>query len=216
MLGVSPDTVRRWARQGRLGVLRPSGEYKFEVAELKRWAHNQGMRLSDGSETIRLPRRPDPGTQPLAAALARGSVLHEVEGGDPDTVLANLVELVLPDADLDRAALLDQLLDRERMASTGLGGGVALPHPRTPSSDFVVEPTVVIAMLAGPVDWNALDAAPVRTAILLLSPSPQLHLQVLSRLAFVLRDEGFQKLLAGRGEADAVRRRVAELEPTGA
>ena len=151
--------------------------------------------------------------QPLTTALARGTVLHEVVGASAGEVLSNLVELAPMAETVDRLELVRQLQAREALASTGLGGGVALPHPRTPSTDFVEQALVVVAMLETPIDWHALDGAPVHTAILLISPSPQEHLKVLSRLAFVLRDSKFQQLLAARAEADAVRGRVNELEP---
>lgn len=213
MLGVSPDTVRRWARQGRLGVMRPSGEFNFEHAELERWAAAQGLQLRrPGAYSSRILVT-DPGAQPLATALGRGTVLHEVAGATPSEVLFNLVERALLPESVDREGLVSQLEAREALASTGLGDGVALPHPRTPSATFVSEPTVVIAMLEHEVDWRAIDGQPVHTAILLLSPSPQLHLQVLSRLAFLLREERFLELLRTRAEADTVRAAVIELEP---
>jgi len=213
MLGVSPDTVRRWARQGRLGMMLRGGEFRFEVVELQTWARNQGLRLQEaGSATGRVIAG-DAGAQPLTIALARGTVLHEVVGASAGEVLSNLVELAPLAESVDRLELVRQLQGREALASTGLGGGVALPHPRTPSTDFVEQALVVIAMLETPIDWHALDGAPVHTAILLVSPSPQEHLKVLSRLAFVLRDSKFQQLLAARAEADAVRERVNELEP---
>jgi PTS system nitrogen regulatory IIA component len=211
MLGVSPATVKRWARQGRLGVLRPSGEFRFEQAELRRWARNQGLDLH---EARGLPR--EAGTPascgPLAGALAAGSVLHEVPGVSPDEVLSNLVELAPLAESVDRLGLLAQLQAREHMASTALGGGVALPHPRIPSTAFVAEPTLVVALLASPVPWKALDGEPVHAVLLLLNPDPQAHLTVLSRVAFLLRQESFIKALRERADAETLRGLVASLE----
>lgn len=215
-LGVSPQTVERWARQGRLGVLRPSGEFRVAEDELRSWAESQGLRLRPPAPAEEPEPPPLDALPPLQAALRRGRVLAGVSGATPAAVLASLVASA-PLADgAERAALLEQLLERERMASTGLGGGVALPHPRTPSRDFVREPVIVIGMLAAPVDWGALDGAPVGTAILLVSPTPQAHLQVLSRLAFLLRDPRFADALArGAGGAE-IERLAALLEPPAA
>jgi len=211
MLGVSPDTVNRWARQGRLGVLRPSGGFRVELTELQRWARNQGLRLRQPVETTAPPA--DPVRRPLAAALARGGILHDVVGDTPEAVLGEIVARAPLAEGVDRDALLGALLEREGLATTALGGGVALPHPRTPSADYVAEPTVVVAMLDGESDWAALDGAPVHSAVLLVSPTPQQHLQVLSRVAFLLRDGRFAELLHARASADAVAAMVAELEP---
>lgn len=209
-LGVSAETVRRWARQGRLGVLQPSGEFQVGIEELQTWAREQGLRLHEASATsgARTATR-----APVGAALERGGIVHGLAGATPDEVLRALVAAAPLTAGADRSALLQQLQAREAMASTGLGAGVALPHPRTPSADFVKEPLVFLASLAQPVDWRALDGRPVHTVILLLSPSPQQHLQTLSRLAFLLREPRFLAALEQRAAAEQIRALAAQFEP---
>jgi len=211
MLGVSPATVRRWARQGRLGVMRPSGEFHFEEAELGRWARNQGLSVGvSKSAATALPV--DPETQPLVAAVSRGHILHRVPGVSAGEVLSNLVELAPLDESCNRLALLEQLQARETLASTALGHGVSLPHPRTPSKTFVQKPMVVLAMLDGVADWKALDKEPVHTAILLLSPSPKEHLVVLSRIAYLLRVSDFVDALRSHASAEDLMGLMAKLE----
>jgi len=212
MLGVSSSTVRRWARQGRLGIMRPSGEFRFEQEELRKWARNQGLRLRSGCQTRRRPAVVDPDSFPLSTALDRGSILHQVPGASPGEVLSNLVELAPLPESCDRFSLLEQLQGRETLASTALGEGVALPHPRKPSTDFVVDPMLVIALLEQEVDWQAIDGKPIHTAILLLNPSSREHLQVLSRLAFVMREPAFPRALIERVEGELLRRLVNRLE----
>lgn len=214
MLGVSAETVRRWARQGRLGVLQPTGEFQVNLAELQAWARDQGLRLqepSSSSASVAASRAQS--LPPLCAALARGRILSGVAGSTLEEVLhALVVAAPLVDA-ADRNALLKQLKEREAMASTGLGSGVALPHPRSPSAAFVREPIVIIATLAKPVDWRALDGKPVHSVILLVSPTPQQHLQVLSRIAFLLREPRFLGALERRAAADEISALAAQFEP---
>lgn len=213
MLGVSPATVRRWARQGRLGMLRPSGEFRFEPGELQRWARNQGLQLRQNrSAGAPATAMGDESHGPLGAALHRGAVLHHVPGVSPDEVLSNLVELAPLEEAVDRLGLLSQLQAREHMASTALGQGVSLPHPRVPSSAFVHEPMLVIGMLENPVPWRALDGEPVHAVLLLLNPTPQEHLAILSRVAYMLRQDSFQKALQEGAEADALRELIDRLE----
>jgi len=212
MLGVSSSTVRRWARQGRLGVMRPSGEFRFEEKELLKWARNQGLRCRSSTAVRRHPAVVDPASFPLSTALERGTILHHVPGVSPGEVLSNLVELAPLSDDCDCLALLEQLQARESLSSTALSDGVALPHPRTPSKQFVTEPLLVIAMLEQEVDWNSLDGKPVHTAILLVNPTSQEHLQVLSRLAFVMREPAFPRALTEHVDAETLRRLVNRLE----
>ena len=212
MLGVSSGTVRRWARQGRLGIMRPSGEFRFEQEELRKWARNQGLRLRTSGSSHRRPAVVDPDSFPLSTALDRGSILHHEPGISPGEVLSNLVELAPLPESCDRLGLLEQLQAREALASTALTDGIALPHPRKPSSDFVSDPMLVIAMLEQEVDWRSVDGKPVHTAILLINPTSREHLQVLSRLAFVMREPAFPRALIEHVESESLRRLVNRLE----
>lgn len=191
--------------------MKPSGEFRFEEAELGRWARNQGLRLGSGNVQVK-PTTPDADALPLTAAVREGAVLHGVPGISAGEVLSNLVELAPMEESCDRLALLAQLQGREALASTALGHGVALPHPRTPSTEFVPAPMVVVAMLDGVADWKALDDEPVHTALLLLSPTPKQHLQVLSRIAFLLRAPAFVDALRTHAPAEDLMDLLGSLE----
>ena len=220
LVGVSPATLRRWAREGQLGVLRPSGDYRFHEAELRAWARSHGLRLRDAATEGRAswPTAAAGGAseeQPLTLALGRGGVLEQAATGDRDALLQAMVEAMPLDSSASRPALLAQLLEREQLTSTGLGDGIAVPHPRTPSAAFSKESLVMLALPAAPIEWGALDGQPVHAAFLLVNPAPGVHLKVLSRLAFVLRDSGFQDLLREGAEFAEILTATARLEPRG-
>lgn len=92
----------------------------------------------------------------------------------------------------DRAARLDHLpkddilkvvLDREETGSTGLGGGVALPHGKSP---LLTRPALILALAPAGVDFDSLDGRPAQVFVLLLSPREgdgREHLQLLARLS---------------------------------
>jgi nitrogen PTS system EIIA component len=222
MLGVSSGTVSRWAREGVLGVRRPSGEFRFETAQLRRWARSQGLKINDlHSVPIKgsWPAADTPGSaaessQPLTMALSRGGSVDQLDCETQEDVLRALVAAAPLPTTTDRNHLLEQLFQRENLSSTGLGHGVALPHPRTPSAAFSPEAMVVLGQLREPMDWDALDGEPVHTVLLLLNPSPEVHLKVLSRLAFLLREDRFQALLSERADFAEILALAAELEPT--
>lgn len=220
LLGVSPATLRRWAREGQLGVLRPSGDYQFDENELRSWARSHGLRLREGRASGKAgwPRAgvaPANEEQPLTLALARGGDFSGQSAENRDGLLhAMVAEVPLADG-ADRARLLAQLLERESLTSTGLGEGFAVPHPRTPSTSFSEEPVVMLALPRPALDWGALDGQPVHAVFLLVNPSPAAHLKVLSRLAFVLRNPGFAALLAGGASFEEVLTAAAQLEPRG-
>jgi PTS system nitrogen regulatory IIA component len=134
---------------------------------------------------------------------------------DPDTVLARvsvptkkhlLQSLATTAADayaLDAASVLDTLVEREKLGSTGFGGGIAIPHGRVEGLERVVG---VVAQLVQPVDYQAIDDLPVDLAFMLLSPprAGAEHLKALARVSRSLRDRGFVAKLRGVGSPDAL------------
>ena len=90
----------------------------------------------------------------------------------------------------DPADALARLIEREQTMSTGLGGGVAIPHAK---SDKVRNMVVAMARVPDGVDFKAIDGKPVYVVFLLLGPpdSTRLHVDLLARIAYLVRTPGF-------------------------
>ena len=99
--------------------------------------------------------------------------------------------------------IVERLVERERLGSTGFGGGVAIPHGKIDGIDHVVG---LFARLATPVDFQAIDDMPVDLVFLLLSPPDAgvEHLKALARVSRRLRDQRFVAKLRGAGSTDAL------------
>lgn len=97
----------------------------------------------------------------------------------------------------------ERLAARERIGSTGFGGGVAIPHARLPDIDTV---TGVFMRLAQPIEFDAVDDLPVDLIFMLMSPveSGAEHLKALARVSRRLRDRIFLAKLRGAGSPDAL------------
>lgn len=203
LLNVSEATMRRWIRQGLFhGV---SG-HRIERSEVLRWAREHGIAAGD-----RPSPRPEPEADLLADAVARGAVVVGRDPADAAEAIGLAIE-ALPLADeRRRPELLQEVLERERMASTGLGLGVALPHPRKPPAGLVDEPVISVCFPERPLDWAALDGAPVFAVLLVLAPNAPVHLQLLARIAFVLRSETFVEFLRGRPGRDELVERLRSI-----
>ena len=105
--------------------------------------------------------------------------------------------------DIQPKVIVERLVERERLGSTGFGGGVAIPHGKIEGLNRVVG---VFARLAQPIDFNAIDDMPVDLIFLLLSPPDAgvEHLKALARVSRKLRDRGFVAKLRGAGSEDAL------------
>ncbi|MCB2091088.1 MAG: PTS IIA-like nitrogen regulatory protein PtsN [Alphaproteobacteria bacterium] len=95
------------------------------------------------------------------------------------------------------------LMERERLGSTGVGHGVAIPHGRFPDLDQIVG---IFAKLEKPVNFDALDDQPVDLIFLLLVPEQAGadHLKALAKVSRVLRDQSVCEKLRGTDSADAI------------
>ena len=127
--------------------------------------------------------------------FARDHVLGTIEVASQDDVFAQLaakaVELGVAS---DAAAIAGDYREREQEATTGFGGGVAIPHSKT---DNVSSAVLLFARLSQPVEWHALDDAPVSTVISILAPTSgaDVHLQLLAKLARKLMHADFTEVL---------------------
>lgn len=104
------------------------------------------------------------------------------------------------------------LLARERLGSTALGDGIAIPHPRNPIVLHVPRPTATLCFFEHPPGFGALDGKPVHTLITLEGPTVKGHLRLLSRLAFCLRDPGLKALLAEQAGRESILTAFREVE----
>lgn len=104
---------------------------------------------------------------------------------------------------VDARQVATALADRERIGSTGFGGGIAIPHARLAGLPHVIG---VFARLAHPVDFQAIDELPVDLVFMMLSPpdAGADHLKALARVSRRLRDQGFVAKLRGAGSPDAL------------
>ena len=121
-------------------------------------------------------------------------------------VLQELVELVTRGrSDGDIGPILASVRERELVLSTGVGGGVAIPHGKTPHIDQLV---LAAGIAPEPIDFDALDGKPVRLFFLLVGPESAsgAHVKTLSRISRLLRRESLRTdLLAARSPEDFLR-----------
>jgi PTS system nitrogen regulatory IIA component len=124
-------------------------------------------------------------------------------------VLKELAEHAAGLIDVDAQQLLGALMERERLGTTGVGHGIAIPHARLDQLDKVVG---LFAKLSEPIDFEALDDQPSDLIFMLLAPNSADadSLKALARVSRVLRDTGLQQRLRQARDADAVYRMLTE------
>jgi PTS system nitrogen regulatory IIA component len=205
LLGSPEERVHDWIEEAALPAQKIRGQYRINRSDLLEWAtkHNIGVDPRAFSRE---------GTPSLADALRAGGVHHTIAGSDLATIIRNIVELLpLPDS-ADRDMLLQILLARDALGVTPVGDGIAIPHVRTP---IILAPTdVVLALsfLTNPLDLHASDGRAIDTFFLLICPTNHVHLAMLAKLAYGLKDETFRAAVRRRASAEEIVRIAAALE----
>ena len=131
------------------------------------------------------------------------AVLASAKATGKKALLAELASRASGLFNVDERKLFDRLLERERLGSTGIGGGIAIPHGRKAP---MVKPLGLFARMAHPVDFDAIDERPVDIVFLLVTPegAGADHLKALARVSRLLRDRSLVEKLRATENAEAL------------
>ena len=113
---------------------------------------------------------------------------------------------------IPRSRVFDSLFDREKLGSTGLGYGVAIPHGRIKT---LKEPACAFVRTTTPIAFEAPDGQPVNLVFAMLVPehATEAHLELLSELAQMFSDARLRESLAATGDVQAAHRLITEWSP---
>ena len=148
----------------------------------------------------------------LAAILPAGNVLVNVEATSKKRVFEHAGLLFENQHAIARGTVTDNLFARERLGSTGLGHGVAIPHGRVKG---LKNPLAAVVRLSQAIPFDAPDDEPVLLLIFLLVPeaATQRHLEILSEIAEMLSDRELRERLKSDADAAAVHKLISDWEP---
>jgi len=139
----------------------------------------------------------------LSDLIEVSAIMPALKANSKKQVLQLLSEKAARITGLPEREIFDTVLRREKLGSTGVGNGIAIPHGKIPGVRRI---TGVFARLEQPVDFDSLDDQPVDLVFLLLAPegAGADHLKALSRIARVLRDGDTVAKIRGTSDAAAI------------
>jgi PTS system nitrogen regulatory IIA component len=206
--------VQRWISQGRIPIRQDGQICVFNETVLEKWAatHNLSFRPPN-EKPIETPSPAGAARcDGLLSAMKRGGVYYNVKGNDARSVLEAASTRLSGFSAEAKKVLHQRLMEREKLMSTGVGKGVAIPHPRTPLEDLGSDSLLATFFLDQRVDFGAIDDKPVFVLFILLCPATSEHLNLLSRLAFCVRDDGFVSFLETAPDAEALFSKIETFE----
>ncbi len=209
-LNVDEKTVVRWIRKDNLPAESLHGDYRINPVDQLEWATERGIKVNPA-----LYKMPDADNRPLptlSEALQAGGIHCGFPGTDKETVLRNVVEVLDLPPEIDPEFILQVLLAREAMGTTAVGDGIAIPHVRNPILVQLPVPKIALCFLSQPVDFGALDGKPVQILFTITSPTIRMHLHLLSKLAYCLRDQRLRDILGRQCDPRAIMDVILDIE----
>ncbi len=148
----------------------------------------------------------------LSELLSANRIKVPMGSRSKDDILRELVALVANGrGEADSDAILAAVREREQVLSTGIGGGVAIPHGKSPHVDQLL---LAAGVTRDPVDFDALDGQPVQLFFLLVGPESAAgaHVKALSRISRLLRRDQLRQELIAASSAEEFLRMIAASE----
>lgn len=216
LLNVSETTIRRWLVDSKTADRLPAylinHQYRFNREEVERWVmrRKQPSEQQEEIESYGIGRSGSLQFS-LYRALHKGNVVNDVPGSTKSAIIHASMRSVADSLGLDADGLTDLLLDRERLQSTALGNGIAIPHTR----DFLLNrgyDIVIAAFPEQPVEFESLDGQPVHTLLFLFASDDKRHLHLLSKIAYLASRPSAVEMLRSRPSKENLLEYIREWE----
>ncbi len=185
-LKLSEKTILKMIKNQEIPCAKVANQWRFIRPMLDDWLTSQMNVIpqNDLSRQIELEFE----YFPLSRLMDEQLITLNINRGSKEEILNQLVGLAKKKNLIsEENDLLDKLLDRENLISTGIGNGVALPHLRKPSSRIVYGPKIIIGVSKQGINFDSLDKKPVHLIFLILTDSEIVHLRVMAKLTGILR-----------------------------
>ena len=143
--------------------------------------------------------------------LKRETILSDLKAQDKKGILEEMVSAVSPIAGVNSQDLVRVLMERERLGSTGIGGGIGIPHGKLKALDTLV---LGFGLSRRGVDFESMDGNPTHIFFLLVTPenSTGLHLKLLARISKLLKQEPFKERLMNAHSGDEIYAIIQEVD----
>lgn len=219
LLNVSETTIRRWLTDGKIPAYKINHQYRFNRLEIENWV--MGQRINQSSASDAQAEKKINSDESLAKggrkqfslyrAVHQGDILVDIPGKTKKEIIRNTMERVAKSLDLDPEVASELLLQREKLQSTALNHGIALPHARE-SIIRSGKDAVFVVFPPEPLDYDSLDGEPVHTLFFLFASEDKNHLHLLAKIAHLSSQEGTLEFLRSRPSKEKLMAFIREWE----
>ena len=164
----------------------------FNKEEVQEWAIQNNITLSEKLLSLAGSELP----VSISGLIDKGGIIYGIRGRNAAELLTDAVTRMKLPPEVRQDEVLACLIEREEMMPTGVGRGIAIPHPRNPIIADVDHESITVCSLASPVEYGAVDGKPVHTLFIIFSANAKRHLEILSKLLFLCQQPQFVEMLA--------------------
>lgn len=204
ILKVSEKTITRMLQDGSIPGFKIANQWRFHPEDFENWLKKKRRERGGSARSgIASMLSHELESIPLSRLTAEDLVVINIAPGTKEEVLKALSQPLIDRGVIkDKDTFVSGLMAREKMMSTGVGGGVALPHLRDPQEVPVERPLVIIGTSLEGIIWDSLDGNPVTLFLMPVTGDEVIHIRTLAAIRKALVMDGIIELLsqAGSGE----------------
>jgi len=186
-LKLAEKTVLRMVHRKEIPCAKVGSQWRFVRAMIDDWLVSK-MQVVPRNDLAVLAEQ-DHAMLPISRLVRPEHVVLDIEPGTKEDVLAQLVRPLMEQGELPKDhSFLEGLIRRERIVSTAIGNGVALPHLRNPSENPIPGPALLMGICPKGTDFEAADGEQTYLLFLLSTDSEVVHLRLMAKLTSLLQD----------------------------
>ena len=207
---VPEKVVHDWIEKKNMPFIRANEQYHFNYIALLDWALDKKITLTP--EVLALGDRQKQHLGLIYEALKTGGIYYDMPGDNREEVIKSIVDILPLPPRSNKELLVSMFIAREKLTSTGVGNGIAMPHMRNPVVLSIDRPSITLSFLKNLVDFKAVDHKPVFIVFTLLTSNVKEHMAILSRLAFCLQNARLLECLHSKESSGQILAEIRVLE----
>lgn len=183
---LNEKTVIKMAQNGKLPGVKIGNQWRFHLEAIDSCLQKEIVSSSEAELDSIIKTATN--IIPLSRLTSQELIRLDLSAKDVDGVLTELAEMAyMKGLTPSQEYLYEELKKREKMLSTAVGNGVAVPHPRHPSPQLFMKPKIIIARSTKGIEYDTPDAKPVYIFFMTCAPNEFVHLRLLAKISKLLR-----------------------------
>jgi len=208
LLDTTEEQIYDWIESEDLPAQKINDQFRINRSELLEWATTRKIPVApqifhEDQDEDHIPS--------VSACLRRGGV-HRVAGTSRDEMIRNIIGVLPVGDESEREMLLPLFLSRDALGSTSVGDGIAIPHVRNPIVLSGDEPLLSLCFIEPTREFESFDGKKIYVLFVLICPTIHTHLQMLAKLAYLLRFSEFRDLIRAKASEEEIVNAAARLE----